>query len=243
MDKTTKSIFLYTQYSLKTFIDCPLKFKKRYKDNLKWDKLPEENKGTEQGRLFHLLAARYFMGVYTDRDPAVQNNIKMNKWMNGLVEGFPINPCYRYLPEYRLRMNEKELRLEANFDLLIIKDKKLELWDWKTQNIQKRIDRLRKEKLKESIQTMVYTTVLAEKGSMITGKELKREDISMHYWQPEPAGVITAIKYTEQLHKSFRTKISELICKIEGYDFSHFDRAKYEKHCQYCEFNSLCSKT
>lgn len=242
MNKTTKNRFVYTQYSLKIYMDCPLKFKKRYVDNLRWEKLPEENNGTEQGRLFHLLAARYFMGVYSDRDPAVQNDKKMNKWINSLVESFPINPCYRYLPEYRLRMNEKELRLEANFDLLVIKDAKLELWDWKTQNIERRIDKLRQEKLKESIQTMVYMTVLAEKGSLITGKKLKPENISMHYWQPEPPGVITTVKYTEQIHQSFKKRISQLICEINEYDFSNFDRVKHKKHCQYCEYNSLCGK-
>ena len=29
--------FLFTQHSLSTFEKCPLKFKKRYLENLKWD--------------------------------------------------------------------------------------------------------------------------------------------------------------------------------------------------------------
>jgi len=45
---------------------------------------------------------------------------------------FPKTDDALYLPEYKLRMAKGTLRLEANFDLLVIKKDGIEIWDWKT---------------------------------------------------------------------------------------------------------------
>jgi len=59
--------FLFTQQSISTFEKCPLKFKKRYLEGLKWKNVisEEAKRRLEMGENFHLMARRYFLGIDT----------------------------------------------------------------------------------------------------------------------------------------------------------------------------------
>ena len=57
--------FYYSQYSLNAFESCPMKFKKRYVDNLKWKGFLNTNNqdSIQIGNSFHMCAQRYFSGI------------------------------------------------------------------------------------------------------------------------------------------------------------------------------------
>ena len=236
--------FLFTQYSLNTFESCPLKFKKRYLENLKWDSFPDESirKRIERGNDFHLLAYRYFMGIPTGLDALTEDSADLKVWMNYLEENFRRLPFRSYLPEYKLRMVTPTLKLEANFDLVIVEDERVEIWDWKThggvrsQNLSVIGNRLR-----NSLQTMVYLFVLAEQLPLVTGRPLPCGQISMHYWQPDKPHIIAEVNYSDVLHESFKLALGEKIKRILEYDYSGFDKSLYIKHCRFCEFNWFCN--
>lgn len=232
--------FLFTQYSLATFDKCPLKFKKRYIENLKWEGFPDEmiRRQLENGRDFHLLSYRYFSGVDTEVDEKSDLGI----WMKKLKEYFKIEKDKIYLPEYKIRMAEDEMRLEANFDLLIVDNGHIHIYDWKTHSDKKtRNPKKEAERLNNSLQTMVYMYVLGENSQIITGEKIPLSNIKMSYWQPEEPNIITTINYNEQKHLKFKYTLEDKIKYIMGYDYSNFDKNQHINYCKYCEFNWLCN--
>lgn len=242
-DSRFKDYFLFTQQSLATFDHCPLKFKKRYLENLKWNSFPDESvkRRLERGNDFHLIACRYFMGIDTGLNEFAEEFAELNEWEKSLKFSFEKRPDALYLPEYKLRMAAGELKLEANFDLLVVREDSVEIWDWKTRSQGENKKAIDGKRLKESLQTMVYMFVLKEQSLLICGKEVECERFSMHYWQPEPAGIITELQYSNSLHQRYRETLSQKIRNITEYDYSGFDKEDYKKHCKYCEFNWFCN--
>lgn len=233
--------FFYTQYSLSTFDNCPLKFKKRYLENLKWNSIPEPDikKRLETGNDFHLLAYRYFMDIEQGLDAVSE---ELGTWLDNLKKNFKIRQDYIYLPEHKLRMSHASLKLEANFDLLIVKENSIEIWDWKTHGNNIGNNKINTSiNLGESLQTIVYLFVLKELSSLVAGKELECERITMYYWQPNPPRIQVGINYSEQLHEQFRHILEGKINKISKCDYNNFDKELYRKHCKFCEFNWCCN--
>lgn len=243
-DLRLSDYFLFTQHSLSTFENCPLKFKKRYLENLKWESFPDENikRSLEMGNDFHLLAYRYFLGIKEGLDNLEEKNEELDRWLKSLKGRFEIEPGFSYLPEYKLRMADSVLKLEANYDLIIIKGDVIEIWDWKTHSQKPGIKGVGKKKnFKDSLQTLVYMFVLKEQSRLVTGKDTACENISMYYWQPDLPNILEEIRYDENRHESARSSIEARIQKINGYDYSLFDKTLFEKHCRYCEFNWFCN--
>lgn len=237
--------FLFTNESLVTFDRCPLKFKKRYIENLKWNSFPDEEikKRFELGKNFHLLAHRYFLGIDTGLNENTEGFSQLSTWLRNLENKFRIDDNRKYLPEYKLRMSKGIFRLEANIDLLIVDEDKVEIWDWKTQSKRRNPQQrgIREDKYRNSFQTIVYLFVLKEQCERIIGKPVKFENIKMCYWQPEPAEVLTEIKYSDELHNDYRQILQNKIQGILQYDFSTFDKTLYEPNCKCCEFNWFCN--
>jgi hypothetical protein len=237
--------FYYTQQSLNAFENCPLKFKKRYMEGLKWDAMPdkESREALENGRKFHLLAQRYFMGLDTGFTERVGGYETLYKWFNNLEKFFVINKAAAYYPEYTLRTNSDGLQLEANFDLVVVQNGSVTIWDWKTHgtnagnNYSKNMD-----KIQNSFQTMVYMFTMSEKYDGLIGKETDIKNLAMKYWQPDPPQIITIINYDDLIHARFKASLKNTIKSINDFNFSAFDKTLYSKHCRYCEFNWYCNR-
>ncbi len=241
-DLRNEMYFFYTQYSMKTFESCPLKFKKRYLEGIRWRFSPSEEivNSMEAGRKFHVLARRYFMGFDNGLKWSSVNYPELVKWMGRLIQHFPLKKDEIYLPEYKIRMISGEIKLEANFDLLIIKNEKIEIWDWKTHGSNKKHTGL-KNRLEKSLQTMVYLYVLKERVRLAAGKNIPCDKITMYYWKPEPVGICARIDYSDEKHKRFSNILREKILDIKEFDYNHFNQELYKNHCPFCEFNSFCN--
>lgn len=237
----------YTQQSLNAFENCPLKFKKRYLEGLRWDSLPDEAARTslDRGNSFHLLACRYFSGIPLGLSENAVDFELLAKWMRNLESSFKIRPEAVYLPEHTMRARLDGFLLEANLDLLIIEDGQLKIWDWKTHvsknsGLSSNISIMR-SRLEKSLQTMVYMYVLKEQAASAAGGLPGGTPISMSYWQPDSPHIIAEIKYDAGTHESFRFYLLQLLKRISGFDFSNFDKSLYSKHCKRCEFNWYCN--
>lgn len=242
-DLRFEEYFLFTQHSLATFEKCPLKFKKRYLEALKWNTFPEEEvkKRLEKGNDFHLLAHRYFMNIDTDLSEMCEDVESIDLWMKSLKENFILNENHKYLPEYKLRYVKGDLKLEANFDLIIVKDDAIEIWDWKTHEENNKNTKFKFKQYENTLQTKVYMFVLKELSDLVAGKEIKAENITMYYWQPSPPKIITQINYSNDLHIEFQNNLKEKLQNVLEYDYKIFEKEKYVKHCKMCEFNWFCN--
>lgn len=247
MNKDVRNLnyFMFSQNSLRTFDECPYKFKKRYIDNLKWNNLPSTSARhmIEQGRDFHLIAQRYFNGIMSN-DEKIDGELGI--WYRSLLKHFPLIESNIYLPEYKLRMFYNDIRLEANYDLVVITPQnKIEIWDWKTHYgcIDKHINKTIQDSLMDSYQTAVYMFVLKQQIKMLLGNDIDCNNISMTYWCPYPAQIIYKLPYSDKLHQQYKIKLGETINKILSFDYDNFSKQIDSSHCPKCEFNLLCNNT
>lgn len=236
--------FYFTQHALKAFDSCPLKFKKRYLEKIRWGEPPDENtrKQIQRGRDFHLLAQRYFIEIEQGDITANTDNELLEKWLYALKSRFVLDPEALYFPEYKLRMKTDRVNLEANFDLLVVKNGRITIWDWKTGNSSFMTgDNSKNKRLKTSLQTIVYLVVLKELGYLLLDGGIRCTDMKMCYWQPEPAAVLAEINYSDSMHETFYASLIDRIETIQKYDYTLFNKEQYRNHCRFCEFNALCN--
>ena len=234
--------FLFTQHSLSTFEQCPLKFKKRYIENLKWDSFPDlkSKRQLDLGRKFHMMAYRYFLGLDVGHDDDCEEVLS---WLEILKSQFKLEKGKLYLPEHKLRMSSDMLRLEANCDLLeLSEDGGITIWDWKTHpgNSAKNTAVLSNQ-LADSLQTTVYMYVAKEQSHLICGKDVDYSQIRMRYWQPYSPNIVAEVSYDQEKHLAFGETLSSKIQNILEYDYSSLNNGHTTNHCKRCEFNWFCN--
>ncbi|GCD13084.1 PD-(D/E)XK nuclease family protein [Clostridium tagluense] len=224
----------YSQNLLNTFDKCPFRFKIKYLDNIRWkkDSISDEDyyENMNMGLDFHLIAQRYFSNI-----PVVINdsNTELLHWTNSLREKFTILDENIYLPEYEIKMRKDNIRIQAKYDLIIIKpNNKIEIWDWKTEN-----RKLDYKEVSKRMQAIVYMYILGERSLEIFDRDICSENISMKFWQPQFKEDIITINYSESKHRINEEKIMQLTRRLDNYDFSlDFNIELYSKQCKYCEF-------
>jgi len=164
----------------------------------------------------------------------VDKDEKMKILFERLTQAFPINKNYRYLPEYKIRLSDEDERLEANYDLIIIKDNTIEIWDWKTRALDRQVDYI------DSIQTKVYMYLLKRCAKDIFNIDVDYENIKMTYWTPEPGCEIDKLVYSKEKYDDDKRYILNLLDEIYNYDYTKFCKQHYAKQCKFCEFDSFC---
>ena len=230
--------FIYSQNSINTYKSCPLKFKYKYIDKINWR---QDDIGSREyyeslvvGSEFHLLCERYFsnipLGINENTNP------KFIKWIEKIKKLVPMCSETRhivYLPEYEIRYRINGNTITAKYDLIIIKDNTIEIWDWKTEN--KKVDY---KNAQNRIQTIVYMLLAKEVIPKLYDTDVDFKDISMKYYQPEFEDEPITISYTEEIHNSYKKRIIDYINMMKE---SKYLTLKNTNHCKYCEFNKLCN--
>jgi hypothetical protein len=225
----------YSQNLLNTFDKCPFKFKIKYLDNIRWkkDSINDEDyyENMNMGLDFHLICQRHFSNIPVVID---DSNTELLQWTKSLRENFTISDENIYLPEYEIRMKKDNIRIQAKYDLIIIKpNNKIEIWDWKTEN-----RKLDYKEVSTRMQAIVYMYLLGERSLEIFDKNIPLENISMEFWQPQYKDDIITINYSESIHRINEKKIMDLIRRLDNYDFSlDFNIELYSRQCKYCEFS------
>lgn len=227
--------FVYSQNSLNTFKSCPLKFKYKYIDNINWKfegiESREYYKGLKTGSEFHLLCERYFKNI-----PIGENiSDEFKSWIEKVKNLIPIEHSKVYLPEYEVRTKIYGSYLSAKYDLVIIGENSIEIWDWKTES-----QKTSYKNIESRMQTVVYMYLAKEIIAKIYKKDIPYENITMNYFRLKIDQKPITIAYTEEKHIRNKSIIENYINNIESIDFDgYIDKNK--KHCKYCEFNKLCN--
>ncbi len=216
---------LFTQSSIKDYLNCNYKYKLKHIEGIYWFQDEFQN-NFDLGTDFHTIAERYFLKLNNNY---IENSL-ISQWLSELSRKFPLSEEKKYLPEFDIRYNELELKLMARYDLIILTKDKIEIIDWKTNK------KIIKNKDKD-IQTKVYMFLLANSLELFPKYNYSLSDISMTYWQPNfPENKVT-IKYTFEKHLEFKEYFSKLFEDIKK---SSFDRNL--NHCHICEFNTFCKE-
>ena len=225
--------FCYSQNSINTYKSCPLKFKFKYIDKINWKYDDIESRDYYEslrlGRDFHLLCERYFNNIplgYIESE-------KFSKWIEKIKKLVPIEKDYIYLPEYELRLNINGYKVQAKYDLLVLGNDSIEIYDWKTES--RKIDY---KNVENRMQTILYMFLAKEVIPKLENKNIDTNNIKMKYYQPEFDNEAITIVYSDDKHIKNKNKIINYLIMMQE---DNYEEHKNKKHCQYCEFNKLCN--
>lgn len=219
--------FLYSQNSINTYKSCPIKFKYKYIDNINWKKFghKEYYDSLVYGSEFHLVCERFF----NDIPLGIDKNSLFYGWIEKIKSVVDTDEGI-LLPEYEIRFKLDGKNLVAKYDLVIIKENKIEIWDWKTEN-----KKMSYENYKNRIQTIVYLFLGMEVLPKIFDKNIDYQDISMNYYQMEFDDEPKKIVHSKENHFRYKEIIKNYINSIENNNFY-----KNTNHCKYCELENIC---
>lgn len=230
--------FLYSQNSINTYKSCPLKFKYKYIDKVNWKQDDEESRdyyeNLKLGTDFHLICERYFSNIPTGIEYASNSEFKI--WLDKIKRLIPIKEDKIYLPEYELRYRLGKFNIQAKYDLIVIDNESINIWDWKTES-----RKLEYKNIENRMQTLIYLLLVGETINKLYELDIPFENITMNYYQPEYYNEPISIKYSEDRHYNIKKQIERYITNIINTDYNNELTLKNNKHCKFCEFNKLCN--
>ncbi|MGL5755104.1 MAG: PD-(D/E)XK nuclease family protein [Paraclostridium sp.] len=230
--------FLYSQNSINTYKSCPLKFKYKYIDKINWKQDDENSRDYYEnlrlGTDFHLICERYFSNIPVGIEYA--ENKDFNIWLEKIKRLIPIKEDKIYLPEYEVRYRNKDINIQAKYDLVILDNYSISIWDWKTEN-----RKIEYRNIENRMQTLVYLLLAGEVVNKVNNLNIDYENISINYYQPEYSNEPITIKYNEEKHNNIKNQIELYINNIRKTNYDDESSIKNIKHCKFCEFNKLCN--
>ncbi|MTI79738.1 MAG: PD-(D/E)XK nuclease family protein [Firmicutes bacterium] len=230
----------FSQNSINTYDNCYLKFRRRYIDGLYWpgswvtDKDKREN--IERGKLFHLLAERYYSGIPTgDLQHSMDGEVV--RWFANLKKFRPLTDEADFFPEQEIRFCQDGMKIMAKYDLLMAHpDGRAVIFDWKTN-----ANKPKSQYYQRHMQTIVYRYLLAKAGEDFSPQnKLLPSDISMVYWNPRYPSMVEPISYTQERLANDEKLMKDKIREITGRSYEDFYATSDEKKCRYCEYSPIC---
>jgi len=238
--------FDFSQSNLKDYLDCPYRFYLRYILRTKWpallvdDALEFEQRG-KAGARFHRLFQQYLLGLpqstlnevaEADPDP------NFSDWWENFLAFVPPHLKGKRYVEMTLSTNLEGRRLVAKYDLILVQDKKLLIFDWKTSSKMPK-----KTWLLNRVQTKLYQFILAQSGGTLSSYDsIDPEDIVMNYWFSAHPDTLVSLNYSEKTYQEDLTFFKELIQEIATRKEENFYRTSDLNKCRYCVYRSHCDR-
>ncbi|GAA0241374.1 PD-(D/E)XK nuclease family protein [Metaclostridioides mangenotii] len=215
--------FNYSQNSINTYKSCPVKFKYKYIDKINWMKDDIESRGyydsLKTGLDFHLLCERYFNSIPVGMDMISDNDRnKFTKWIERVKRDIPIEQNKKYLTEYEIALNLNGNKIQAMYDLLVVGEDSIEIWDWKTES-----RKINYKNVESRVQTIVYMFLAKEVIPKLFGIKVDFENVKMTYYQPGFEDTKISILYDKEKHKTFKNYIVKYLDMIKKTDFNYKD--------------------
>jgi hypothetical protein len=215
--------FNYSQNSINTYKSCPVKFKYKYIDKINWMKDDIESRGyydsLKTGLDFHLLCERHFNSIPVGMDMISDNDRnKFTKWIERVKRDIPMEQNKKYLTEYEIALNLNGNKIQAMYDLLVVGEDSIEIWDWKTE-----ARKINYKNVESRVQTIVYMFLAKEVIPKLFGIEVDFENVKMTYYQPGFEDTKISILYDKEKHKTFKNYIVKYVDMIKKTDFNYKD--------------------
>ena len=161
--------FLYSQNSINTYKSCPLKFKYKYIDKVNWKQDDENSRdyyeNLKLGTDFHLICERYFSNIPTGIEYCENHDFHI--WLDKIKRLIPLEDKNIYLPEYEVRFKLDDISIQAKYDLVIISENNISIWDWKTEN-----RKLEYKNVENRMQTIIYLFLAKEVIPKLYNKDI-----------------------------------------------------------------------
>lgn len=233
--------FYFSPSALGAYRDCALRFRYRYLDGLRWSRdwssSGEEREIIERGRLFHLLAQRYFAGLEPTVPAGHRWAADLGQWLTRLKAYCPRREGTAYYPELELRLTQNGMRLLGKYDLLAVApDGTATIYDWKTE---RRMPAARY--LKQTMQTLVYRYLLVAAGGRYSPQgAFAPEQVRMVYWNPAFPREPQIFAYDAAQYTMGELELRNLTADLRTRAPEAYLATADLRKCRYCEFRPLC---
>lgn len=240
---TISAPFTFSQSSLQDYVDCPRRFELRHLEKLDWpaeqaEPALENERRMADGNFFHRLVQQFLLGLPADKLSRLAATPDLARWWENFQQGLGGLTDLRGLlhPEMVLSTPIRNHRLLAKYDLIMVRDGKAIIYDWKTYH-----KRPKNEWLFLRMQTKVYRYLLAVAGNHLNGgKRFAPEAIEMIYWFAEFPSEPAVFHYDEAQWKRDASALETMICEIEARE--KFELTEDEGKCRYCPYRSYCKR-
>lgn len=234
----TRTISL-SQHKLSDLLDCHRRFQLRYLEQLPWPIEPlydRDQETRELGQRFHQVLQRHFLGLPVDED--IAGDPQLRGWWQIFQDKGPQNPSGRLFPELTLTVPIGRHLLTGRFDLLVLGERQVQIYDWKTD-----AQPLNRAKLQEALQTRFYLALAAEGGSALR-QAVQPEQISLNYWYVNAPEEMVTINYSQDSHAENFAYLKEAISELDrliaaGGDWPLTDDLA---QCRRCAYQVYCDR-
>ncbi len=247
--------FVFSQYSLGDYVDCPRRFYLKYVAQQPWPSIEATPREADvmayraylrRGAVLHRWIERYWLRLPTPDVANIADDELRTWWLRFQQADFQDLPPVR-LPEFELVAALDAYRLYARFDLLALSEPsdanpRAVIVDWKT---------LRGaappslEFLRQRIQTRVYLyTLVTASAPLNNGRALEPERCAMRYWLANfPEQPWVEIPYSQTEYERDAEYLRALVARIlKGQHERDFPMTDDERQCTYCVYRTLCAR-
>jgi len=228
---------MVSRAKLADYLACQRRFQLRYLHKWAWPVAPLAGRAEEArnlGQRFHLRLQRYFMDMPLTEE-AIDNPQLRALWRRFLEQG-PTLPAGQQFVEYSLTVLIGRSQLTGRFDLLILGDDGVTIFDWKTDARPRPA-----AVLSQDLQSRLYMA-LAVEGSGALGEPISADQVRLTYWfVNDPAATVT-IPYSQAQHERNWAEFQDIVAEIESQlatqeawpltdDLARCERCAYQAYC------------
>lgn len=213
MSRELPASITFSRYKLAAFLACQRQFQLHYLQQYPWPPAPQDDSGREVGRRgqqFHRLLERHFLGLAVD-DPGVGDPLLRQWWLTFRREE-PLLPPGERLPELTLTVPLKGHLLTGRFDLLVLGEEEVHIYDWKTTRPRPEGD------LRRDWQTRLYLALAVEGGSALYpgAKTVAPHQVTLTYWFVQAPAESVTFRYDPATHEENWAEIVALVAQIDA---------------------------
>ncbi len=239
----TAQLFSYRR--LMTYVSCQRQYQLRYETKATWPEapLPEKwQRAVDRGHAFHRAAQRHLLGLQLgEPTDALKGDRQLKLWWERFLEWEPNLPPGRRLPELSLTVPLGRHLLTGRFDLLVLGDESVHIFDWKTERRPRGRDQLA-----DDWQTVIYLALLAEGAGALAGsrERVAPEQIQLTYWfAQDPANSVT-FRYSAGAHRDSWSRLEQLVHEITSSESMYLSRPLTDElhTCGRCVYQVLCNR-
>jgi hypothetical protein len=130
------------------------------------------------------------------------------------------------------------LSLTGRFDLLVVNDEGVHVFDWKTYGRARSTEELRRD-----LQSKIYLALAAESGNVLD-RELRPEEVTLTYWFATDPPLTVEITYGRREHfenwSYLKSIANEIESRLESKD--PWPLTDELEECSRCAFQILCGR-
>lgn len=228
-----------SQHKLTDFLACQRRFQLRYLEQIPWPIEPlydRDQETRELGQRFHQILQRHFLGLPVDEELA--GDPKLRGWWQIFQEKGPQIPTGKLFPELSLTVPIGRHLLTGRFDLLVLGEGQVQIFDWKTEARPPT-----RAKLQEALQTRFYLALAAEGGPALK-QSVEPEQISLNYWYVNAPEEMVTINYSQDRHIENWAFLKEAIAELDRFIAAGGDWPLTDDlaQCRRCAYQVFCDR-